>query len=123
MGRPNSPILYGSDERFEIGKCKVLRKSGKDRAMIVGAGVTVFEALAAYDLLQHEGVALRVIDLFSVRPIDAEALIISARETGGIVIIVEDHYRHGGIGDAVLSVLAQERINARKLAVHEIPRS
>jgi transketolase len=89
----------------------------------VAAGITVFEALAAYDQLQQEGVAVRVIDLFSVRPIDAEELVASARETGGIVIIVEDHYRHGGIGDAVLSVLAHERINARKLAVNEIPRS
>jgi transketolase len=123
IGRPNAPILYGPDEVFEIGKCKVLRKSDKDKALIVAAGVTVFEALAAYDQLQREDISVRVIDLFSVRPIDREELTASARDTGGIVITVEDHYQHGGLGDAVLSALAQEHIRAQKLAVNEIPRS
>lgn len=122
-GRPNSPILYGPDEPFEIGKCKVLRKSEKDKALIVAAGVTVLEALTAYDQLQREGIAVRVIDLFSVRPIDREQLITAARDSGGIVITVEDHYQHGGIGDAVLSALAEERVRIYKLAVNEIPRS
>jgi transketolase len=122
-GRPNTPILYGPGEAFEIGKCKVLRKSEKDRALIVAAGVTVFEALSAYDQLQREGIAVRVIDLFSVCPIDRTELIAGARAAGGIVITVEDHYQHGGIGDAVLSALADENIHAHKLAVKEIPRS
>ena len=107
LGRPKSPILYGPDEEFAIGKCKVLRKSDKDKALVVAGGITVFEALAAYDQLQEEGLSVRVIDLFSVQPIDRDELIASARAAGGVVITVEDHYEHGGLGDAVLSALAE----------------
>ena len=123
LGRPASPVLYGPGEPFQIGKCKVLRRSEHDRALVVAAGVTVFEALAAHDELQKSGIAVRVIDLFSVQPIDRDELIASARAAGGVVITVEDHYAHGGIGDAVLSALAQERVKAVKLAVRAIPRS
>jgi transketolase len=122
-GRPNAPILYGPDEPFAIGKCKVLRRSTNDRALIVAAGVTVPEALRAYDALQTQGIPVRLIDLFSVQPIDREELIRSAREAGGVVITVEDHYEHGGIGDAVLAALAGEPIRGHKLAVREIARS
>ena len=122
-GRPASPILYGPNEQFAIGKCKVLRKSGNDRALIVAAGVTVPEALRAYETLREQGVPVRVIDLFSVRPIDREELIASARDAGGLVITVEDHYEHGGIGDAVFAALAGERFRGYKLGVREIPRS
>ncbi len=123
LGRPKSAILYGPDEQFAIGKCKVLRKSDKDKALVVAGGITVFEALAAYDQLQKEGISVRVIDLFSVQPIDRDELIASARASGGIVITVEDHYAHGGLGDAVLWALAEERVRAYKLAVREIPHS
>ena len=92
-------------------------------ALIVAAGVTVFEALSAYDQLKKKGTSVRVIDLFSVQPIDREALATSARETGGVVITVEDHYAHGGLGDAVLAALAGERVALHKLAIREIPRS
>lgn len=122
-GRPNSSILYGQDETFSIGKCKVLRKSDQDRALIVAAGVTVYEALTAYDRLREEGVLVRVIDLFSVQPIDRDELASSARAAGGIVITVEDHYEHGGIGDAVLSALAGQGIRVYKMAVRSIPQS
>jgi len=87
-----------------------------DRALVVAGGVTVFEALAAYEQLQKDGLSIRVIDLFSVHPSDREELIGS---TGAVVITVEDHYEHGGLGDAVLSALAQERVQAYKLAVRE----
>ncbi len=123
LGRPPTPILYEPDEQFQIGKCKVLRKSDKDRALVVAGGITVFEALAAYDQLQKEGLPVRVIDLFSVQPIDRNELIASARAAGGVVITVEDHYAHGGLGDAVLSALAEENVRAHKLAVREIPHS
>ena len=123
LGRPKSPILYGPDEQFAIGKCKVLRKSGKDKALVIAGGVTVFEALAAYDQLQKEGISVRVIDLFSVQPLDHDELIASALASGGVVITVEDHYAHGGLGDAVLWALAEERVRAYKLAVREIPHS
>jgi transketolase len=123
LGRPKSAILYGPDEMFMIGKCKVLRKSAKDKALVVAAGVTVFEALAAYDELQRDGISIRVIDLFSLQPLDRDELIVSARASGGVVITVEDHYAHGGLGDAVLWALAEERVRAFKLAVREIPHS
>ncbi len=123
LGRPESPILYGPDEEFAIGKCKILRKSGKDKALVVAGGITVFEALEAYVQLNKQGISVRVIDLFSVQPIDRDELIASARAVGGVVITVEDHYAHGGLGDAVLSALAQESIQAYKLAVREIAHS
>ena len=123
LGRPNSRILYSADEEFAIGKCKVLRKSDEDRALIIAGGVTVFEALAAYDQLQEEGISVRVIDLFSVQPIDRDELIASARAVGGLIATVEDHYEHGGLGDAVLSALAEERVRVYKLAVREIAHS
>ena len=123
LGRPKSKILYGPNEEFEIGKCKVLRKSDQDRALIIAGGITVFEALAAHDQLQKENISVRLIDLFSVQPIDREELIASARAAGRIVVTVEDHYEHGGLGDAVLSALAEERVQAHKLAVREIAHS
>ncbi|HTX34272.1 MAG TPA: transketolase [Bryobacteraceae bacterium] len=122
-GRPASPVLYGPEEVFAIGKCKVLRRSERDRALVVTAGVTVAEALQAHEMLGGEGIAIRVIDLFSVKPIDRDELVKSAREAGGIVITVEDHYEHGGIGDAVFAALSGEAFRGHKLAVRGIPRS
>jgi transketolase len=123
LGRPNTPILYGPGESFEAGKCKVLRQSPGDRALVIAAGVTVFEALAAHERLLKEGIPIRVIDLFSVEPIDADELSRSARAAGGLVFTVEDHYAHGGIGDAVLRALAREPAKVIKLAVRGIARS
>ncbi|HJT89731.1 MAG TPA: transketolase [Bryobacteraceae bacterium] len=123
LGRPNAPVLYGPGETFEIGKCKVLKRSEQDRALIVAAGVTVAEALGAYEQLASSGIPARVIDLFSVQPVDRQELIASARACGGIVVTVEDHYAHGGLGDAVLAALAQERVKVNKLAVTGIAHS
>jgi transketolase len=123
LGRPNTAIVYGPDESFAVGKCKVLRQSDHDRALIVAAGVTVAEALSAHVQLQKDGIAVRVIDLFSIRPIDEAELIASTRAAGGLVITVEDHYEHGGLGDAVLAALAQENCKVSKLAVRSIAHS
>ncbi len=123
LGRPDAPVLYGADERFEIGQCKVLRQGDRDQALIVAGGVTVAEALSAHDELATAGIATRVIDVFSVQPIDRVALISAARACDGVVITVEDHYAHGGVGDAVLAALADERCVVHKLAVREIPHS
>jgi transketolase len=100
-----------------------LRQSDRDRAVIVTGGVTLVEAVAAYDQLRNEGFAVRVIDLFSIQPIDREALIPSSRAVGRVVITVEDHYAHGGLGDAVLAAPAEEHVTVHKLAVREIPHS
>jgi transketolase len=121
--RPKTPVIYEPDESFEIGGLKVLRHSGSDVATVVGAGVTVFEALKAHDELQKQGIKIRVVDLYSLQPIDAAALISCARETRGRIITVEDHYANGGIGDAVAGAIAPEGFTVHRLAVREIPRS
>jgi len=116
-------VIYGPDESFEVGGLKVLRQSGTDVATIVAAGVTVFEALKAHEELGKQGVAVRVIDLYSLQPIDAATLVSCARDTKGRMITVEDHYASGGIGDAVAAAIASEGFTVRRLAVREIPRS
>jgi len=123
LARPATPIYYSQGETFAVGKCKVVRQSDRDRAVIVTGGVTLVEALKAYDQLRAEGLAVRIIDLFSIQPIDRVALIEASRAVGGLVITVEDHYAHGGLGDAVLAALAEERVSLHKLAVREIPHS
>ncbi|MFG2570135.1 transketolase [Streptomyces sp. NPDC048567] len=100
------PVLYGSDETFPVGGSKTLRHGDDDQVTLVGAGVTLHECLAAADLLAEQGVRARVIDLYSVKPLDSGALALAARETGALVV-VEDHHPEGGIGEAVLSSLAE----------------
>jgi transketolase len=121
--RPKTPVIYGPDETFPIGGCKVLRQSDSDVAVVVGAGVTVFEALKAYDELKKDGINIRVIDLYSLQPIDAKTLTAAAAAAKGRVITVEDHYPAGGIGDAVSAAVAPGGFTVRRLAVREIPRS
>jgi transketolase len=121
--RPKTPVIYGQDERFTIGGSKVLRQSGRDALTIVAAGVTVFEALKAHDALAAEDIRVRVIDAYSVQPIDADTLVQSARATRNLIVTVEDHYVHGGLGDAVSEAVSPEGIAVHRLAVREIPRS
>jgi transketolase len=121
--RPKTPVLYPSDEPFVVGGSKVLRQSDADRATVVGAGVTLHEALKAWEQLKDRGIPVRVIDCYSVKPVDRAGLLAAARATGGRLITVEDHYAEGGIGDAVLDALATEGIRVHKLAVREVPRS
>ena len=123
ISRPKTPILYSTDEQFPIGGCKVLRQSDSDVATVVAAGVTVHEALKAADALQKSGINIRVIDLYSVQPVDAAALTAAAQATDGIVFTVEDHYAAGGIGDAVSEALVPAGVVVHRLAVREIPRS
>ncbi len=124
--RPKMPVLYANDEKFPVPGFKVLPQSAKDRATVVAAGVTLHEALKAYEQLKAKGIAVRVIDLYCVKPIDAAALGEHVRATGGRVVTVEDHYPEGGLGEAVLSALATAGIalqGARKLAVTAVPHS
>jgi transketolase len=120
--RMGTPILYGLDEEFPIGGCKVLRQSDRDVATVIGAGVTLFEALAAYEELQKEGVNIRVIDLYSVKPVDTNTLMAAAKATKGL-ITVEDHYPAGGIGEAVLGALAPNPVKVYCLAVTKKPKT
>jgi transketolase len=121
--RPKTPVIYSEQETFAIGGLKVLRESANDAATVVAAGVTVFEALKAYDQLKAQGTAIRVIDLYSLQPVDAKGLIAAGRATGGQIITVEDHYAAGGIGDAVAEAVGEAGIRVHRLAVREIPRS
>jgi transketolase len=121
--RPKTPVIYANDETFTIGGLKVLRESAHDEVTVIGAGVTVFEALKAHDQLKAEGMSIRVIDLYSVAPVDRAGLVDAARATQGRVITVEDHYAAGGIGDAVSEAVAGAGFTVRRLAVREIPRS
>jgi transketolase len=117
-------VLYGPSERFPIGGSKVLYRSDRDVATVVAAGITVHEAIRAYQQLATEGIAVRIIDAYSVKPIDAATLRQAARETG-VVITVEDHWPEGGLGEAVLSAMAGEESapRARILGVKELPGS
>jgi transketolase len=121
--RPKTPVIYANEDTFTIGGLKVLHESDKDVATVIGAGITVFEALKAYDQLLAAGTAIRVIDLYSVQPVDQAALIAAGRATGGHLITVEDHYSAGGIGDAVAAAVADAGLTVQRLAVREIPRS
>jgi transketolase len=123
LTRPKVPVLYGADETFPVGGVKVLRSGADDRLTVVAAGITVFEALAAHERLAAEGIHVRVLDAYSIRPLDAAAVVSAARATGGPVLTVEDHYADGGLGDAVLNAVAGEGIAVAKLAVREVPRS
>ena len=121
--RPKTPVIYSNDEKFEVGGAKVIRQSNDDKVTVVTSGVTLFEALAAYDQLKSEGIAIRVIDLFSVKPIDEATLRASASETNNLVVTVEDHSAWGGIGDAVASAVSDAEVRVHQLAVSKVPRS
>jgi transketolase len=120
--RPKVPVLYNADESFPVGGLKVLRESASDQALVVAAGVTLYEALRAYDELKSAGILVRVVDLYSLKPIDAAALVRAAAQAGNRVITVEDHYPEGGVGDAVLAALATSPAKVKKLAVTGLPR-
>ncbi|XP_071863446.1 transketolase-like protein 2 isoform X2 [Bombus fervidus] len=122
--RPATAVIYENEEPFAVGKGKVVKSSPKDQVLVVGAGVTLYEALKAADELSKVGVNVRVIDPFTIKPLDAQLIVKNAKEVGGRIVTVEDHYEEGGLGEAVLSAVALERnIVVKKLAVTEVPRS
>jgi transketolase len=122
LSRPKTPILYTVADPFEIGGSHTLKASVSDTATVIAAGITVHEALKAAARLEQEGVGIRVIDAYSIKPIDEAAIRQAADETG-VIITVEDHYPEGGLGDAVLNVLAGRKMKIHKLAVNGMPRS
>lgn len=121
--RPKTPVLYPNTEEFPVGGSKVVRQSDADAVTVVAAGVTLIEALKAHDELKKEGINLRVIDLYSVKPVDRATLLAAARATGNTLLVVEDHYAQGGLGEAVMGAVAQDGVRVRQLAVCEIPTS
>ncbi len=122
--RGETPVIYGPDEMFPIGGSKVVRSSPADALTLIGAGVTLHEAIKAADRLANDGIAARVIDLYSIKPIDAATVAAAARETG-LLVTVEDHRPEGGLGEAVLAALADEGESAPvvRLAVSNMPGS
>jgi transketolase len=123
--RPATPVLYSPDEEFEVGGSRVLRSSDNDEVALIGAGITVHEALKAADVLAEDGINARVIDLYSIKPLDEETLRAAAEATDGRLVTAEDHWAEGGLGDAVLAALAETDDPPRlvKLAVREMPKS
>ena len=123
--RPATPVLYDPDEKFEIGGSRVVRSTDEDEVAIVGAGITVHEAVKAADALAEDGIAARVIDLYSIKPLDAETLFAAAEATQGRLVTVEDHWPQGGLGEAVLAAFAdaEERPRVTVLAVRGMPGS
>jgi transketolase len=122
--REATPVLYEPDEAFEIGGSRTVRSSAEDAVTLIGAGITLRECLTAADELSGKGISARVIDLYSLKPVDAEAIVKAANETGAIVT-VEDHWAEGGIGEIVATVLADAGIGTKleRLAVTERPGS
>ncbi len=124
--REKTPVIYGPDEQFPIGGSKVVRQSGNDQVTVVAIGIAVDEALKAYDRLKNEGITIRVIDAYSVKPIDEQTLFTAAKETGEKLVTVEDHWPEGGLGDAVLSAFTHRNAplpRVVKLAVDHMPAS
>jgi len=119
------PVLYGADERFPVGGSKVLQSSDDDRVALIGAGVTLHNCLEAAKELAAEGIKVRVIDLYSVKPVDRKTLREAARATDGHFVVVEDHYAEGGLAAAVLEAMAADELHPKlvHLAVRALPGS
>jgi transketolase len=124
--RPGTTVIYAPDEDFPIGGSKVVRSSGEDQVTVVAAGITVHNAIEACDRLQEEGISVRLIDAYSIKPIDTDALHEAVETTGGRLVVAEDHWPEGGLGEATLSALTQDGIESLEfehLAVSGMPSS
>ena len=121
--RPKTPVIYGNDEQFPVGGAKVVRQNAGDKVTVVGAGVTLHEALKAADVLAKEGIGITVIDAYSIKPLGKDVIRAAAKKTNNVVVTVEDHYAEGGLGDAVAGELSADGVKVTKLAVRELPRS
>lgn len=122
--RPKTALVYKNNESFSIGGSKILKRSGNDSMTVAATGITVFEALKAADELKKENINLRVVDCYSIHPVDAGTLKKCLQETDQkIIITVEDHFAHGGLGDFVMAALSGEEVEVIKLAVNKISRS
>ncbi|XP_056380328.1 transketolase [Hyla sarda] len=122
--RPENAVIYNNNEEFKIGQAKVVRQSKDDQVTVIGAGVTLHEALAAADQLKQDKIAVRIIDPFTIKPLDRKTILENAKATKGRIITVEDHYHEGGIGEAVAAaVVGEPGITVKSLAVTGVPRS
>jgi transketolase len=110
------PVLYSAEEQFRIGGSRVHRAGSDDQVALIGAGVTVYECLAAAEQLADAGIKARVIDLYSLKPVDRETLLEACRATGGRLVVVEDHYPEGGLGATVMEALADAPVAPPRVA-------
>src|SRR3989344_5847133 len=121
--RDKTPVLYGQNEKFNIGDFKVLKKSNKDNAVLVGSGITLHECLKAYDELKKKKINVAVVDLYCVKPFNEKKFVEFVEKHGKKVIISEDHYPEGGIGEMLNESLVGKKIEVKHLAIREIPHS
>lgn len=121
--RQETPNIYKNDEIFLLGGCKILCQSTRDIASIVAAGITLHEALKAYDMLKRENIFVTVIDAYCIKPLDSNTIISSARKSNNTIITVEDHYLEGGLGQLVAYAVRNEGLHITSLAVTQLPRS
>uniref|UniRef100_A0A8C7VQJ0 transketolase n=1 Tax=Oncorhynchus mykiss TaxID=8022 RepID=A0A8C7VQJ0_ONCMY len=121
---PDNPIIYSSNEDFHVGQAKVVYQSAEDKVTVIGAGITLHEAMAAAEMLKKERIFIRVIDPFTIKPLDSKTIIEHTRQTRGRILTVEDHYYEGGLGEAVCSAVVNEQgFTLQRLAVAHVPRS
>ena len=121
--RMATPVIYKNDETFSIGGCKILRQSENDAVCIITAGVTIFAALQAYEILKKKKIAVSIIDLYSIKPLDIKTIRSVARTSQKKIITVEDHYMQGGLGSAVIDAVCNDNFKVERLAVTHLPRS
>lgn len=121
--RAKTPIIYPNSETFKIGDFKILKKSSKDKCVLIGAGITLHEALKAHGVLSKKKIPTAVIDLYCVKPFNAKKLITFIKKHGNKLIVAEDHYKEGGIGEMLADQLAGTGIKVRHLAIEELPHS
>lgn len=121
--RSETKVIYPKNEKFEIGGCKVLHQSNNDVCCVIGAGITLLEALKAYEELKKEEILISVIDLYSIKPIDTETIFEVAKKSKSKIITVEDHYLQGGLGEAVSFELKNSGVEIQCLAVNKLPHS
>lgn len=121
--RMATPVIYDNDEVFSIGGCNVVRQTGEDRACIIAAGITLFEALKAHEILHEAGIYVSIIDAYCIKPLAQDVIVRVAKKSGKKVVTVEDHYPAGGLGEAVASALVNHNMNLKRLAVYKLPRS
>lgn len=121
--RPKTPVIYNNDEQFPIGGAKVRKQAAGDKITVIGAGITLFEALKAADILAKDGIGITVIDAYSVKPLAKDVILEAAKKTNNLVLTVEDHYPEGGLGDAVAGELSTDGVRVHKLAIRELPHS